>query len=193
MHRLRHLRRGLPVVDATAAQRSELSSGIDLPGLPQSAALRDAGRWRPAVPGREPRAYWYLRASGGVPRRCQATWRWSNCPASQQLPPAFMDFVISRGIADGVLIPGCRAKRLPIRLGVAWTKERLGGKRDPYLRARVPRGVSLTIWASALETRRVAAEIVAFMKTIAVLPRPEAALTAVGVAGLHASHDLPVS
>jgi coenzyme F420-reducing hydrogenase delta subunit len=81
------------------------------------------------------------------------------------------DFVLSRDLADGVVIAGCAESACFNRLGVAWTSQRIAGTRDPYLRARVPRERIATIWASALETRRVAAQIATFTKDIAERPR----------------------
>jgi coenzyme F420-reducing hydrogenase delta subunit len=85
-------------------------------------------------------------------------------------PPLF-DFVLSQDMADGVVIAGCAESACFNRLGVAWTKQRIAGTRDPYLRARVSRERIATIWASALETGRVAAGIAAFAAKIATLPR----------------------
>jgi coenzyme F420-reducing hydrogenase delta subunit len=86
-------------------------------------------------------------------------------------PPSLFDYVLSRGLADGVAIAGCSESACYNRLGAAWTKERIAATRDPYLRARVPRERIATIWASAFETRRVVAEISAFAASIATLPR----------------------
>jgi coenzyme F420-reducing hydrogenase delta subunit len=86
-------------------------------------------------------------------------------------PPSLFDFVLSRDLADGVVIAGCAESACFNRLGVDWTKQRIAGTRDPYLRARVPRERIAMVWASALEPRRVAAEIAKFAKEIAKLPR----------------------
>ncbi len=109
------------------------------------------------------------------------------------VPPSLLDYVLSRDLADGVVIAGCAESACFNRLGVAWTKQRIAAARDPYLRARVPRERIATIWASALETRRVAAEIVAFMKTIAVLPRKKLRLPQSVSPVSKQPHDLPVS
>jgi quinol-cytochrome oxidoreductase complex cytochrome b subunit/coenzyme F420-reducing hydrogenase delta subunit/Pyruvate/2-oxoacid:ferredoxin oxidoreductase delta subunit len=129
-------------------RKSELVPGIDLPGLP-IRTLRDwtlAAAVQLASESRA-RVLVYACAAGVnltalrnngvavVELRCLA-----------QLPPAFIDFVISRRHADGVLLLGCRQNDCHFRLGVQWTDERLAGKRDPYLRGRVPRERVATCW-----------------------------------------------
>ena len=63
-----------------------------------------------------------------------------------QLPPAFIDYVLSRDLADGVLLTGCADGVCFNRFGIAWTEARLAGERDPHLRARVPRERLSTRW-----------------------------------------------
>ena len=60
-------------------------------------------------------------------------------PCVAMLPPSFIDFAITRYHADGVLLAGCSDGNCHYRLGVDWSRQRLAGERDPYLRQRVPR------------------------------------------------------
>ena len=55
------------------------------------------------------------------------------------LPPPFLDYLLMRGHVDGVMLTGCRDGACRERLGIDWTRQRIDGERDPYLRARVPR------------------------------------------------------
>jgi ferredoxin/coenzyme F420-reducing hydrogenase delta subunit len=55
-----------------------------------------------------------------------------------QLPPAFVEYALRRG-ADGVLVAACAQDGCAFRLGDRWTRERLHGEREPYLRERIPR------------------------------------------------------
>ncbi len=64
-----------------------------------------------------------------------------------QLPPAFIDYVLSKRLADGVVLAGCAENSCHARLGVNWTKDRLARTRDPHLRARVPAGRVKVLWA----------------------------------------------
>ena len=110
-------------------------------------------------------------------------------PCVGMIPPSLIDYVLSRNLADGVVVAGCAERSAYHRLGVAWTKERISGARDPYLRARVPRERLATIWASRTERRRFSKELADFAARVAVLPpkRPaalgkSAAAAAVGAA-----------
>jgi coenzyme F420-reducing hydrogenase delta subunit len=124
----------------------ELVPGIDLPDLgirllrerTVAAAAALAGPARLVVFGCEHGVPVGQLAGEGVAivkLRCAA-----------QLPPAFIDFVITRGHADGVLLAGCRPGDCHYRLGVSWTDQRLAAARDPRLRARVPRERIATAW-----------------------------------------------
>jgi coenzyme F420-reducing hydrogenase delta subunit len=53
------------------------------------------------------------------------------------LPPSFVDYVLSRDLADGVLLAGCGSGDCQYRFGSRWTGLRLSRERDPYLRKRV--------------------------------------------------------
>lgn len=79
-----------------------------------------------------------------------------------QLPPSFVDFLITRGHVDGVLVVGCRNGDCDYRLGAEWTQARLDGTRDPYLRDRVPRERVRTLWVAPGDTATVQAQIAAF-------------------------------
>jgi len=54
-----------------------------------------------------------------------------------QLPPSFIDFVLSRNLADGVVLAGCPGGDCQYRFGAEWTSERIARQRDPQLRKRV--------------------------------------------------------
>ena len=59
-------------------------------------------------------------------------------PCAGMLPPSFIDFALSRNLADGVMVAGCAEGDCHYRLGNDWTMQRAAGQRDPYLRKRVP-------------------------------------------------------
>jgi len=58
-----------------------------------------------------------------------------NCMG--QLPPSFVDFALSRGHADGVLLLGCQDGNCSYRFGAGWTEQRMARLRDPMIRSRV--------------------------------------------------------
>ena len=94
-------------------------------------------------------------------------------PCVAMAPPSLLDYVLSRDLADGIVIAGCAESAPYNRLGVAWTEQRIAGTRDPYLRARVPRERIATVWASTLESARVVMEIAGFAQKLMALPRPK--------------------
>ena len=60
-------------------------------------------------------------------------------PCTGMLPPSFIDYILSRDLADGVVLTGCAEEACQNRNGIAWTDGRIEARRDPHLRQRVPR------------------------------------------------------
>ena len=89
-----------------------------------------------------------------------------NLPCIGALPPSFIDFVLSRDLADGVFITGCRKGECYSRFGQLWTEARLARQRDPYLRARVPRERIGTFWAARTDRRKLLEAIEAFAASL---------------------------
>ncbi len=146
-----------------------LRPGIDLPDLPLRA-VREAIHAGATPAGAVPRILVVgcekgvgesgIAAAGGQPL---------VLPCVGMLPPAFIDYVLSRGYADGVMLTGCREGDCFNRFGIAWTEQRIAGERDPYLRARVPRERLATCWPGRTGTARLAEEIAAFSARLAAL------------------------
>ena len=90
-------------------------------------------------------------------------------PCAAMAPPSLIDFILSRRLADGVVVAGCAESACYHRLGVAWIEQRFAGQRDPYLRARVPRERLATLWTSALATGQFEQELAAFRRDVATL------------------------
>jgi coenzyme F420-reducing hydrogenase delta subunit len=121
------------------SRRRRLVAGVELPGLSvetlrarceASAAALD-GEARVLVFGCRHGVEAAALAGDGVAV--------IELPCVGMLPPSFLDFLVMRGYVDGVFLTGCRESGCHERLGLRWTRERIGGKRDPFLRARVPR------------------------------------------------------
>ncbi|MGI9259386.1 MAG: cytochrome b N-terminal domain-containing protein [Gammaproteobacteria bacterium] len=87
-------------------------------------------------------------------------------PCVGMLPPSFVDFVLSRDLAEGVFVSGCQETDCYYRFGGDWTRQRLAGTRDPYLRARVPRERLAQCWERPSRHKRVAIEIEAFRERL---------------------------
>ena len=80
-------------------------------------------------------------------------------PCVGMLPPSFIDFAVSKKLADGVLIAGCAPGDCFHRLGDRWVEQRIASERDPYLRERVDRDRVAVSWTTAVEGRRLQQEL----------------------------------
>lgn len=85
-----------------------------------------------------------------------------SMPCVGMLPPSFIDFTLSRKLADGVMIAGCAETDCYYRLGAEWTLQRVAGTRDPYLRKRVPLERLRLSWLAPGRTAQRRAELRAF-------------------------------
>lgn len=83
-------------------------------------------------------------------------------PCVGMLPPAFMDYVISKDLADGVMLAGCRNNDCHFRMGIEWTEKRIAGKRDPYLRKRVPLERINRCWVGDYQENELARQVEVF-------------------------------
>ena len=116
--------------------RGELLPGIDLPDR-TAAALRDdivaAGKQ-----GESPHIIVFACSDDQQLRQAEKAGLsvvTVNCMG--QLPPSYVDFTLSRGYADGVLLLGCQDGNCSYRFGAKWTEQRLTRQRDPMVRSRV--------------------------------------------------------
>jgi len=74
-----------------------------------------------------------------------------STPCVGMLPPSFIDFAVSRRLAEGVMIAGCAPGDCLHRLGDRWVEQRIASQRDPYLRERVDRDRIATTWSSPVQ------------------------------------------
>ena len=152
---------------STPFRRSEeLKTGIDLPDFTLKELRERTIAAAKALQG--PARVLVFACEYGGGRRLDGAVR---LPCVAMAPPSLIDFVLSRDLADGVVIAGCAESACFNRLGIAWTQQRIAATRDPYLRTRVPRERIATVWASALASGRVVADIAVFAAKIAKLPR----------------------
>ena len=91
-------------------------------------------------------------------------------PCVAMAPPSLIDYVLSKKLADGVVVAGCAQRACFNRLGIILTEQRFAQQRDPYLRTRVPRDRVTTVWTSIFEFSRFKEELGRFAAKIAVLP-----------------------
>lgn len=89
------------------------------------------------------------------------------------LPPPFIDFVLSRDLADGVVIAGCQEGNCYHRFGQRWTNARLNRERDPKLRRRVSEERYKLVWAGKNDGKMLADAVSTFARHVSELPPPE--------------------
>ncbi|MCG8450973.1 MAG: hydrogenase iron-sulfur subunit, partial [Pirellulales bacterium] len=154
-------------------RKSRLVPGIELPDLTVEA-LRDKVEQACAGIAERPRIV-VFGCDHGVPAKALEASGAAvvHQPCIAALPPSFIDYALSRDLADGVMITGCREGTCEFRFGNDWTSQRIAGTRDPYLRQRVPRERIRTVWASAREGKTLCDEIRAFRDELKALERPE--------------------
>jgi coenzyme F420-reducing hydrogenase delta subunit/ferredoxin len=125
---------------------AELVTGIDMPQRPIDSLRRelDAGlAARRGVPTFV--VVGCAEAQDATPRSADVLALDVVCAG--QLPPSFIDYALRAGAA-GVVLTGCREGECAFRLGQRWTEERLIGRREPHLRADVPRESLRVAWPS---------------------------------------------
>ncbi|MFZ5789831.1 MAG: cytochrome b N-terminal domain-containing protein [Pseudomonadota bacterium] len=152
---------------------SALVPGIDLPGFPlsrlremvEAATARLAGDQRLMIFGCD---HGVATARLASPSRAAI-----SLPCVAMLPPSFIDYVLSRNLAEGVFIAGCAEEGgCYHRLGSNWMALRLDRQRDPRLRLRVPAERLGRLFVGSVEGGRMEAAVAGFQKQLA--PWPEA-------------------
>jgi ferredoxin/coenzyme F420-reducing hydrogenase delta subunit len=152
-------------------RHSELVPGIDLPEL-SAASLREnlvqaaeslSGPRRIMVFGCRDERTWRRE------RRCleDAQTAVVDTICVGQLPPPYIDFVLSRDLADGVVLAGCPGGNCQYRLGADWAAQRVARERDPRLRKRVDDARVALSWDELWPgTRGVAAVVDALRRSL---------------------------
>ena len=148
---------------------ADFVAGIELPDRPLSALRLEVQQASARLSG-EARVIAIACGSGAdVAGSAEAGVATIRLPCVAMLPPSFIDYIVSRGLADGVLLAGCAPGDCYHRLGDRWTEERIAGQRDPWLRERVPRGRVAVSWVARADGRQRAADLAAFRARLATL------------------------
>jgi ferredoxin/coenzyme F420-reducing hydrogenase delta subunit len=155
---------------------AELKTGIDLPGFPLREVRESVIAAAAELQGEARVMILACEHGAGGGQLGGAV----NFPCVAMIPPSLIDYILSKGLADGVIVAGCSESSCYNRLGVEWTKQRFSGERDPYLRKRVPRERLATIWASPFEAERFGAEAAAFADGLSRLPRTQEPTAEIG-------------
>jgi ferredoxin/coenzyme F420-reducing hydrogenase delta subunit len=87
------------------------------------------------------------------------------------VPPSFVDFILSRKLAEAVVFAGCPGGNCQYRFGADWTEQRMARERDPRLRKRVNADRVVLTWQEPWSTHGDASAVVAALRES--LPEPE--------------------
>lgn len=128
--------------------RTVLSPGIDLPDQTvalMQQAIRDASR---NLEGDRRLLVFSCDGSNKLARLNDRETAVVKLACMAQLPPAFIDYILNRGFADGVVLAGCANGDCQYRLGARWTEQRINRVRDPQLRNRVDDETLALLWTA---------------------------------------------
>ena len=159
-------------------RRSRLSPGIDLPELPVATLREQVIEASGAVEGPERILVFGCRHGVALDRVRGTGAAVVALPCIGHLPPSFIDFLVTRGRVDGVLLSGCRAGDCHYRQGIDWMEQRIGGVRDPYLRRRVPRERVAWTWLGVDGAARLRERIERFREELRAAAPHRRAVTA---------------
>ncbi|MBT8099123.1 MAG: hydrogenase iron-sulfur subunit [Gammaproteobacteria bacterium] len=147
---------------ATPFRRAKpIEPGIQLPHHP-IAALRDKVVAASQRFGAGPRILVFNCDKAGADALLDDGAQLIPMPCVGMLPPSFIDFTLSRKLADGVMLAGCAESDCYYRLGDEWTSHRVAGTRDPYLRKRVPLERLRLSWLAGDAVKRRRRDLLAF-------------------------------
>jgi quinol-cytochrome oxidoreductase complex cytochrome b subunit/coenzyme F420-reducing hydrogenase delta subunit len=150
--------------------RSPLVPGIDLPALPAVAIREAIVSATSALEGDKRILSFACRGSAIADELRSSGEAVVEVECMGQIPPSFIDFVLSRSRADGVFLAACGAGSCNYRLGTEWTGQRIGRERDPRLRKRINEQKIAAAWRDYPQhAGRVIAQLNAFRES---LPEP---------------------
>lgn len=136
-----------------------LVSGLELPGLPLAVIRAETDRALATLHGRNRVVLYGCDHGLDVGKLRQPSVAAISLPCIGMLPPAFVDYALRDGRAQGVLVVGCRAGDCHFRLGVNWIEQRLERRRPPYLRQRVMQDLVELSWAGPPDEQRAWASL----------------------------------
>ena len=148
---------------------SNFVAGIELPDRPLDA-LRSEIQAATARLGDAPRVLAFRCGHGAPLGEGAGGTATITVPCVGMIPPSFVDWALTRKLADGVVFAGCGENGCYERLGDQWVEQRIAGKRDPWLRERVPRERVAVSWRGAGETAARAEDLAVFRRQLERLP-----------------------
>lgn len=117
--------------------RTPLEPGIDLPALPAAAIREGMIVAASTLVGDKRILSFTCRGSSSADELRNAGEAFVEVECMGQIPPPFIDYILSRDLTDGVFLAACNGGDCNYRLGTEWAKQRIERDRDPRLRKRV--------------------------------------------------------
>jgi len=149
-------------------KRSALSPGIDLPDFSVAAIREMVMTASSGLEGNRRLLVFGCEGSGKLAKLENQETAVVNLVCMAQLPPSFVDFILSRNLADGVVLAGCTHGDCQYRMGEKWTEQRMGRERDPRLRNRVDTEKLAVMWSNPwCDFPDEAAAVASFRQTLA--------------------------
>jgi ferredoxin/coenzyme F420-reducing hydrogenase delta subunit len=145
---------------------SDLVPGVDLPDRAMAAIRADVEAEAARISGPGRLMVFRCANAGAADRHRSPSVGVVPVNCSGQLPPAFIDYVLSRRFADGVVVAGCSENACRNRQGGEWTRQRVEGLRDPHLRTRVPRDRLRIIWSGPVSETSLGGELAGFAREL---------------------------
>ena len=96
-----------------------------------------------------------------------------SMPCTALVPPAFIDYVLRKELAEGVMISGCCEGDCHFRLGNTWMDQRFSTERMPVLRHRVPRERVRVRWLGVQGTGQLKRDIAEFQDELQASVEPD--------------------
>ncbi|OOG25161.1 hypothetical protein B1C78_07015 [Thioalkalivibrio denitrificans] len=152
-------------------RKSELATGIDLPGLPLEGVRDTAARRLSECTAPDPVIVYGCDHGVDVTALDEPGVVGVSLPCIAMLPPSMIDFALRRQGAAGILITGCAPCDCHYRLGNRWMEERITGTREPVLRLRADPQRMLVHWASPADAGSLHSALHAFRDRIRGLSR----------------------
>jgi len=126
--------------------RSDLVPGIDLPAL-SAATLREKIKSASYKDDHTSRILTFCCEGNRVGKQLQSAGEAVIYVACMgQIPPSYLDYALSRGYADGIVLTACADGGCRFRFGADWTAQRVMRTRDPHLRKRIDNRKIAMIW-----------------------------------------------
>ena len=141
----------------------ELTTGISIPGFHIKELLSLTESKLAELKPDEPRILVYGCDHGSVVDSMSSpSVATVSMPCTALVPPAFIDYVLRKNLAEGVMISGCCEGDCHYRLGNEWMNQRFDKERMPVLRTRVPREKVRLRWLGEQGTAQLAHEVSTF-------------------------------